>query len=548
MMKNQIGCCYGRCAVRGTCEIDYCKSKEGIDMGLHGRKTRAFLLSVAAFCLLVVMPVALRDARGSQTGKAYLIGDDFSTWRGNTGQWQIVGDVFVNAQNENLLSSKPGTGVVLNGPTGRTVNLLTKKEFGDVKARIEFIIPKGSNSGLYFMGRYEIQVFDSWQKASEYPGIECGGIYQRWDENKEPKGFEGHSPRVNASRPPGQWQSFDVVFRAPRFDETGKKASNARFEKIVHNGVVIHEDVELTGPTRAGAYEDEKPVGPLMLQGDHGPVAYRNIWMEPAGANPFFAMDTATKDAKHQSAKSQVDMLKELGYEGIGIGFTGCEELAEILEQLDKNDLRLFAVYLGVNVDADQQKYDPRLKDAIEILKGRNTLLWLFAQSKKHKPSALEGDSRAVEIIWEIADMAAEAEVRVALYPHHGFWLERVEDAVRVAEKVNRPNVGVTFNLCHWLRVDDEKSLKPLLKLAMSHLFVVTINGADSGGKDWKQLIQTLDQGSFDLAGFLKTLKNCGYTGPIGFQGYGIGGDAHENLKRSINAWHRISRQLILEQ
>jgi sugar phosphate isomerase/epimerase len=513
----------------------------------HINMRRTTLLAVSAFWLCA-WGIGIKDAHGGQTVRVYLVGDDLSVWRGNTGQWQIFGDVFMSPQNENLLSSKPGTGVVLNGPTGRTVNLLTKKEFGDVKAHIEFIIPKGSNSGLYFMGRYEIQVFDSWQKASEYPGIECGGIYQRWDENKEPKGFEGHSPRVNASRPPGEWQSFDVVFRAPRFDENGKKISNARFEKVVHNGVLIHEDVALTGPTRAGAYEDEKTAGPLMLQGDHGPVAYRNIWIEPAGANPFFAMDTATKDAKHQTAKEQVDMLKALGYEGIGIGFTGCEELAEMLEQLDKNGLRLFAVYLGVNIDADQQKYDPRLKDAIQILKGRNTLLWLFAQSSKYKPSAVEGDLRAVEIICEISDMAAEAKVRVALYPHHGFWLERVEDAVRVAEKVNRPNVGVTFNLCHWLRVDDEANLKPLLKLAMPYLFVVTINGADSGGKDWKQLIQTLDRGSFDMAGFLKALRDCRYTGPIGFQGYGIGGDAHENLKRSMQAWRRLSQVLITEE
>ena len=543
-----IECCHGRCGVRGTCEIDYCESKEGKEMGLHGKVVHAILLSVRAFCLVSAMSACVQDARAGQAGRVYLVGDDLSAWQGNSGQWQIVGDVFMNPQNESLLSSKTGTGVLLNGPAGRTVNLLTKKEFGDVKAHIEFIIPKGSNSGVYFMGRYEIQVFDSWQKASEYAGIECGGIYQRWDENKEPKGYQGHSPRVSASRPPGQWQSFDVVFRSPRFDENGKKIANARFEKVVHNGVIIHEDVELTGPTRASAYEDEKPVGPLMLQGDHGPVAYRNIWMEPAGPNPFFAMDTATKDTKHRTAKEQVDMLKELGYEGIAVGFTSCEELAEMLEQLDKNGLRLFAVYLGVNIDADQQKYDPRLKDAIEILKGRNTLLWVFVQSKKHQPSALEGNDRAVEIIGELADLAADARVRIALYPHHGFWLERVEDAVRIAEKVNRKNVGVTFNLCHWLRVDDEKNLKPLLRLAMPHLFVVTINGADSGGKDWKQLIQTLDQGSFDLPGFLKTLKDCGYTGPIGFQGYGIGGDAYQNLKRSMDAWHRISRQLILEQ
>ena len=69
-----------------------------------------------------------------------------------------------------------------------------------------------------------------------------------------------------------------MVFRAPRFDENGKKVANAKFEKAVHNGIIIHKDVELTGPTRASAYHDERPSGPLMLQGDHGPVAYRNIW------------------------------------------------------------------------------------------------------------------------------------------------------------------------------------------------------------------------------------------------------------------------------
>ncbi len=427
----------------------------------------------------------------------------------------------------------------MNGPTGRTRNILSKANFGDCRAHIEFMVPKGSNSGVYFMGRYEIQVFDSWG-AGEPKHSDCGGIYQRWDNNRSPKGYEGHPPRVNASRAPGQWQTFDVIFRAPRFDENGRKIANAGFEKVIHNGIVVHEDVVLSGPTRASTYNDEKPTGPLMLQGDHGPVAYRNIRLEPAGA--FFAMDTATKDAKHKSAKEQVQMVKELGYAGIGC--TAGKGLAEMAEELDKNGLRLFTVYLGVNIDPDQQKYGPELREAITVLKGRNAILWLFVLSKKHKPSSPEGDARAVEVIREIADMAAEAGVRVALYPHHRFWVERVEDAVRVTKKVNRKNVGVTFNLCHWLMVNDEKNMKPLIKSAMPYLFVVSINGADSGGKDWKRLIQTLDRGSFDIYGFLKTLENCGYTGPIGLQGYGIGGDAYENLKRSMNAWRQLSERL----
>jgi sugar phosphate isomerase/epimerase len=183
------------------------------------------------------------------------------------------------------------------------------------------------------------------------------------------------------------------------------------------------------------------------------------------------------------------------------------------------------------------------LKEAIEVMKGRNAILWLFVQSKKLEPSSLEGDARAVQVIREIADVAAESGLRVALYPHTGFWVERVEDAIRVAKKADRKNVGVTFNLCHWLRTDDEKNMKSLIKSAMPHLFVVSINGADSGGKDWKQLIQTLDRGSFNILRFLKVLKKSGYTGPIGLQGYGIGGDAYENLKRSMSAWDKLSEK-----
>ncbi|HUW19667.1 MAG TPA: family 16 glycoside hydrolase [Sedimentisphaerales bacterium] len=205
-----------------------------------------------------------------------LIGDDFSMWREQTGTWQIVGEAIMSPENEKLLATKAGTGVIVNGPTGRTVDLFSRAEFGDVRAHIEFVVPRGSNSGVYFMARYEIQVLDSYGvERPEYS--DCGGIYQRWDEKRTPKGYEGHPPRVNASLPPGQWQSFDVIFRAPRFDESGKKIANARFEKVIHNGIVVQENVEVTGPTRAAAYKDEKPSGPLMLQGDHGPVACRNI-------------------------------------------------------------------------------------------------------------------------------------------------------------------------------------------------------------------------------------------------------------------------------
>ncbi|MHC4192791.1 MAG: HEAT repeat domain-containing protein [Planctomycetota bacterium] len=214
-------------------------------------------------------------------GKPWIrpVGDDFSAWR-NPGDWTIAGQAMLNPENEELIASKPGTGIIVNGPTGRTVDLITKAELADIRAHIEFMVAQGSNSGVYFMGRYEIQILDSHGK--DKPTFsDCGGIYQRWDEKRDPHGYEGRPPRVNAALPAGQWQTFDVIFRAPRFDQAGKKIANARFEKVIHNGIMVHENMEVTGPTRASTYKDEKPTGPLMLQGDHGPVAYRNIWLIP---------------------------------------------------------------------------------------------------------------------------------------------------------------------------------------------------------------------------------------------------------------------------
>jgi len=202
-------------------------------------------------------------------------------WRKGTGEWAMVGEVAKDAANERALAVKPGAGIIYNGPKGSTSNIFTEGQFGDIAARIEFLIPAKSNSGIYFMGRYEIQVYDSFGVAKDqYPGIECGGIYPRWVDNHE---MEGHSPRVNASRQPGEWQTFDIIFLAPRFDDAGKKTANAKFVKVIHNGRIIHENTEVTGPTRAAAFDDEKAAGPLMFQGDHGPVAYRNLRILPLG-------------------------------------------------------------------------------------------------------------------------------------------------------------------------------------------------------------------------------------------------------------------------
>lgn len=205
--------------------------------------------------------------------------DDLSSFRPVASNWKIAGAVASDSSIQNDLRIEPGAGVLVNMPSEEARdNIFTTWEHGDLELELDFLVPKGSNSGVYLQGRYEVQVFDSWNVAD--PGYtDAGGIYQRWDESRPEgqRGYEGHAPRSNASRPPGDWQHFRILFQAPRFDENGVKLSNARFVLVEHNGVVIHEQVEVTGPTRAAAFEDEQATGPLMLQGDHGPVAYRNI-------------------------------------------------------------------------------------------------------------------------------------------------------------------------------------------------------------------------------------------------------------------------------
>jgi hypothetical protein len=231
---------------------------------------RRQLLIVAA-----VLALASAFTFGADRTQRLFDGKDLAGWRTPTGTWRVVKDVSLDPADPKKFVLVPGQGVIVNSAASHTVDLITQAEFGDMEVHVEFCIAKHSNSGVYLMGRYEMQIYDSFGvEKDQYPGIECGGIYPRWINEKD---VEGHSPLVNASKPPGQWQTFDITFRAPRFDASGKKISNAKVVKFVHNGKVIHENVELNGPTRGPIAEDEKPTGPIRLQGDHGPVAYRNL-------------------------------------------------------------------------------------------------------------------------------------------------------------------------------------------------------------------------------------------------------------------------------
>jgi sugar phosphate isomerase/epimerase len=263
--------------------------------------------------------------------------------------------------------------------------------------------------------------------------------------------------------------------------------------------------------------------------------------------NEFFAMNTGT-NRNELSAAEQAEMLKELGYDGIG--YIGLDGIHEIIEEIEKRDLKMYNTYISVTIDPDGKKYDDALPETIKKLKGKDVLLWLNVKSKKYKSSDPAGDEYAVEVLREISDMAKASGLKIALYPHITSWVERVGDAVRVAKKVDRDNLGVTFNLCHWLKVEGGENRSALMEAAMPNLFVVTINGADDGdtsSMNWDRLIQPLDTGTYDVTAFVRELKELGYDGPIGLQHYGIKGDVKVNLKRSMNGWQQLVSKLEVE-
>lgn len=181
-------------------------------------------------------------------------GSDLSEWNG--GEWKIEGDA---------VTVVPDTG-----------NLVTKRSFGDVQLHLEWRTPsviegKGQgrgNSGVFLMERYEVQVLDSYENRT-YSNGQAGALYKQ------------HIPLVNASRPPGEWQSYDIIFMAPRFHNDGTVAEPATMT-VLHNGVLIQNRVNVKGTTvniGEPKYEAHAPQAPLMLQDHDNPVSYRNIWI-----------------------------------------------------------------------------------------------------------------------------------------------------------------------------------------------------------------------------------------------------------------------------
>jgi sugar phosphate isomerase/epimerase len=263
------------------------------------------------------------------------------------------------------------------------------------------------------------------------------------------------------------------------------------------------------------------------------PGARRVSADENQGAFPFFVFDNGLN-----GVQDPLRVLRELGYDGVGIRGL---DIGELVQGYRQAGLKVFSTYVGCRLD-QTPAYDPQFADQLAKLKGSDVILWLTVTGGKSG----QEDAKAAAIVREIADLAAPAELRVALYPHTGFYLATTADALRVAKLVDRPNVGVSINLCHELMTDQGPQLDATIRQALPQLMLVSINGADDKqpGYSWNRLIQPLGRGDYDVCGFLKKLQAAGYRGPIGLQCYAVKGDPLENLKQSMAAWREYQRRL----
>ena len=271
--------------------------------------------------------------------------------------------------------------------------------------------------------------------------------------------------------------------------------------------------------------------------------SWLSLWMTLAlaaavRANPFFAMDNTLYNLQ------ALETVKRLGYAGVSWRTGDTQTVATAVAGIQRQGLKLFAVYASpCTLTKTGLVWDAHPEETLKILEGTGAALWLPISSQDFPVRSPAGDAVAVPALQRLADQAARHGLSVAIYPHQGCWAERVQDAVRLAQKVDRKNLGVTFNLCHCLMAGDEAQIPELLTAAAPYLRLVTINGADrdAANTSWERLIRPLDNGTYEVGLVLKQLAARGYTGPIGLQGFGVRLPAGENLTRSMAAWRKLN-------
>ena len=251
----------------------------------------------------------------------------------------------------------------------------------------------------------------------------------------------------------------------------------------------------------------------------------------------FFVFDNGLTDVK--SAGEQAALLKELGYDGICTRPKHATN--EFLAEMDRHGIRVTATFLSLTTNGDGQSIAPDIADHLRKLKERKPIAWLAIANKN------ASDDAAVATIRGVCDLAAENGLEVVLYPHVGFKTDTSTECERLRKLADRPNLGVSFSLCHFLCQEDASGLEATLKTLAPHLKLIQISGADEippGNPDWQRLIQPLGQGTFDMRRVIRTLDEIGYKGPVNLQCYQIKQPARQHLATSMVGWKNLNKEI----
>ena len=245
--------------------------------------------------------------------------------------------------------------------------------------------------------------------------------------------------------------------------------------------------------------------------------------------------------------------MKKAGFQGIEIN--GIDNFEGMKSALDKSPFK--GAYFYVKIKLEEPFIDPRLENDIKILRGSKTIIapYFISDSKRYKPSSREADTLIITLVQQIATWAKAADLQVALYPHVGFHLEKTGHALALVKQINRKNVGLTFNLCHWLATTsaaERLTLKPHLKELKPYLKMMTICGANDvitqQKNVWDDYILPLGTGSYDTYGLLKyMIRDLKFKQPIGVQCYNIKGDKVALMQTTATAWQQYKKRLETE-
>jgi sugar phosphate isomerase/epimerase len=266
--------------------------------------------------------------------------------------------------------------------------------------------------------------------------------------------------------------------------------------------------------------------------------------------NEFFALHNIIRgDSTYNTFDKQVEFVKNAGFDGIEIN--QIESFDGMKIALDKHEFKASFFYVKLKLG---EPIDNRLENAIKMLAGTNTLIspYILGDNQRFKQISPEGDAEAIRLLQLISLWSKKAGLQVAMYPHFGFYVARTDHAMQLAQKVKRKNVGLAFNLCHWLattNLTERANLKNHLKELKPYVKMMTICGANDVFSEKKLIfddyILPLGTGSFDTYDLLKYMvKTIKFKNPIGVQCYNIKGNKPQLVQNTMTVWKEYKSRL----